>query len=39
MYQFAAAQQTSTVKLPAFVLRFQAEERVLRVNDLKYLFE
>ena len=32
MYQFAAAQQTSTVKLPAFNLKFQTQERVLRVN-------
>ena len=34
MYYFAAVQQTSTVKLPEF-LRFQAEERVLRVNNSK----
>ena len=33
MYQFAAAQQTSTVKLPAFFLRFQTKERILRVNE------
>ena len=32
MYEFAAAQQTSTAKLPAFFKRFQTEERVLRVN-------
>ena len=32
MYQFAAEQQTITVKLTAFFLRFQTEERVLRVN-------
>ena len=30
-----AAQQTSTVKLPAFFLRFQTEERVRRVNKSK----
>ena len=35
MYQFAAAQQKSTVKLPAFFQRFQTEERVLRVNESK----
>ena len=28
-------QQTSTAKLPIFFLRFQAEERVLRVNKSK----
>ena len=33
MYQFPAAQQTNTVKLPAFFFfRFQTKERVLRVN-------
>ena len=33
MYQFAAAQETSTVKSPAFFcLSFQTKERVLRVN-------
>ena len=32
MYQFAATQQTSTVKLQAFSLRFQAKEHVPRVN-------
>ena len=32
MYQFAAVQQTSTVKLQAFYLRFQTAQRVLRVN-------
>ena len=32
MYQLAAAQQTSTVKLQAFSLRFQTEERILRVK-------
>ena len=32
MYYFAAAQQTSTAKLPAFFQKFQADERVLRVN-------
>ena len=32
MYQFATAQQTSTVKIPKFFLSFQTEERVLRVN-------
>ena len=30
--QFAAAEETSTVKLPAFFLRFETEERVLRVD-------
>ena len=29
------AQQTSTLKLPAFFLRIQTEERVLRVNKSK----
>ena len=32
MCLFAAAKQTSTVKLPAFYLRVQTKERVLRVN-------
>ena len=32
MYYLAAAQQTSTVKLSAFFLRFQTEKWVLRVN-------
>ena len=32
MYYFGAAQQTSKVKLPAFFLRFQSKEHVLRVN-------
>ena len=32
MYLFAAAKQTSTVKLPAFYLRVQTKEHVLRVN-------
>ena len=32
MNQFAAAQKTSTLKLSAFFLRFQTEERVLKVN-------
>ena len=37
MYQFPAAQQTSTVILPAlfFFLRFQTKERDLRVNKSK----
>ena len=35
MYSFAAAQQTSTVKLSALFLRSQTEERVLRVNKNK----
>ena len=35
MYQFAAAQQTSTLKLLAFFFRFQTEERVLKVNKNK----
>ena len=33
MYYFAAVQQTSTVKLPAFFLRFETEEHILRVNE------
>ena len=32
IYQFAAAQQTSTVKLAAFFFRFQTEEYVVNVN-------
>ena len=32
MYLFAGAQQTSRVKLPKFYLRFQTEERILRVK-------
>ena len=32
MYYFAAAQQTSTAKLPGFFQRFQIEEHVLRVK-------
>ena len=32
MYQLAAAQHTSTIKLPGICLRFQTEERVVRVN-------
>ena len=32
MYQFAAAEQTSTEKLQSFFQRFQTEECVLRVN-------
>ena len=32
---FAAVQQTSTLNLPAFFLRFQTEERILRVNKSK----
>ena len=32
MYQFAAVQQTITVKLSAFFSRFQTEERVVNVN-------
>ena len=32
MYYFSSAQQTSTVKLPAFFLEFPTEEHVLRVN-------
>ena len=35
MYQLAAAQQTSTVKLQAFFLRFQSKQRVLTVNKSK----
>ena len=32
MYLFAAAQQTSTMKLPTFYLRLQTEERFLSIN-------
>ena len=32
MFQFPAADKASTVKLPAFCLRFATEECVLRVN-------
>ena len=32
IYQFAPAQQSSTVKLPAFFFRFQTEEHALTVN-------
>ena len=39
MYQFAAAQQASTVKMPAFTLRFQTEERILRVNKSDFTGE
>ena len=35
MCKFAAAQQTSTKKLPAIFQRFQTEERVLRFKALK----
>ena len=35
MNLFAAAQQTSTAKLPAFYQRFQTEETTLRVNGAK----
>ena len=35
MQQFADAQQTSTIKLPAIFLRFQSGERVLRVTKNK----
>ena len=37
MYKFAAAQQTSTAKVPGLFQRFQTEERVLRVKALKLL--
>ena len=32
MYQFAAAQQTNTVKTARFVFSFRSEEPVLKVN-------
>ena len=32
MYYFAAAQKTSTLKLPATSKEFQTKERVLKVN-------
>ena len=32
MFQFPAAEKATTVKLPAFCLRFAMEEWVLRVN-------
>ena len=35
MYQFAAAQQNNTVKLPAFFMRFQREKRFPRVNKTR----
>ena len=35
MYQFAAAQQTSTAKLRSFFQKFQTEERRLRFNKSK----
>ena len=35
MHEFAATQPTSILKLPAFFLRFQSEERVLEVNKKK----
>ena len=35
MYFFAAAQETSAAKLPAFFLRFQTEEGVLTIKNLK----
>ena len=35
MYKFAAAQQTSTVKLPLFFFRFQCNDRFPRVNKSK----
>ena len=35
VYQFAAAQQSNALKLPAFFLGFQTEERLLRVNKSK----
>ena len=39
MYHFAAAQQTSTAKLPPFYKTFQIEERALRVNEAKITSE
>ena len=35
MYYFAAAQQTSTAKLPAFFQKLKKTVRVLRVNEAK----
>ena len=35
MYQFDAAQQTITAKLPAFFQRFQTEKQVVKVNKSK----
>ena len=35
MYQFATAQENSTLKLAALLLRCQTEERVLKVNKSK----
>ena len=35
MYQFAAAQQTSTAKLAATFQNFQKTVRTLRVNEIK----
>ena len=35
MYQFVAAQQTSTAKLLAFLSRFQTKEQILWVNKSK----
>ena len=35
MYYFPAAQETVTVKWSAFALRFETEERNLRVNKSK----
>ena len=39
MYQFAAAQQTSTAKSPTFFQSFQVEVYVLRVNKIKVNIE
>ena len=35
MYYFAAPQQTSAAKLPAFFQRFQTKEHVLSINKTK----
>ena len=39
MYQFASVQQTDTGKLSTFLLRFQTEECILRVNESKITCE
>ena len=36
MYQFVAAQQTSTTKLPAFFQKFKKTMRALSVNETKF---
>ena len=39
MYEFDAAQQTSTAKLPPFFQRFQTEVHPLKVNETKITSE